>query len=335
MQRSASPSTAAAVDHPDEPAANSAKVIALGDPLYAAYPVVPLAWLLQLGTLYAMAHYALSSRTRRAVRENVAALLGDGSSPAVQRLAWQAIKTHHIRNMQLLLAPRVAPHLKRLLPIDGRAHLDAALAQGRGAVLMGAHINSVVELMGVIALRSHGYAVRTALPGEGARFAATKVRALVNHLTRTPSFADLTGAMFTQFNVRPIVKALRAKQIVFMMGDGWHSASFVDVRFAGRTVPMTTGALSVAAISGAPVVPMFAVGTAPDQLRIVLEPAFTVQTNSPDGDLAEKAQRFASRVERHVLDNIAAWQHCFVPDVFGTMSSWRERSLRERYAIPA
>lgn len=333
MQPSASP-TAATVNHPDDAANSRAKLMAMGDILYAAYPIVPLGWLLHFGTLYAFGHYALSSRARQIIQNNLAALLGDEpSSPAVRKLAWQAIKTHHIRNLQLLLAPRVAPRLKELLPVDGLAHLDTAVAQGRGAILMGAHINSVVELMGVIALRNLGYPVQTALPGEGARFTATKARALVNRLTKTRSFAELTGAMFIQFNVRPIVQALRARQNVFMMGDGWHSASFVDVRFAGRTVPITTGALSVAAISGAPVVPMFAVGTAPDRLRIVLEPAFTVTSNSPDGDLAEKAQIFASCVERHVLHNVAAWQHSFVPDVFGTMGSWRERSLRDRYAI--
>ncbi len=336
-QRSSSqsaPSRSAAAESGGHAAATSTPAFAMGDVIYAACGLAPLSWLLQFGTAYAFAHFTLSGRTRRAVGRNIAAITGDDpSSATVRRLVWQAIKTHHVRNVQLLLAPRTVPRLRQLLPIEGRGHLDAALAQGRGAILMGAHINSVVELMGVMALRELGYDVRTALPGEGARFAPTKARAIVNRLTNTAAFAELTGAMFAQFNVRPIVNALAAKQIVFMMGDGWHSASFVDVQFAGRTVPITTGALSVAALCGAPVVPMFAVGTAPDRLRIVLEPAFSVEKGSPNTDLAQKAQLFATQVERHVRANLSAWQHCFVEDVFGSMASWRDRSLRDRYSI--
>lgn len=306
----------------------------LTDLPYAAYSVVPLRLLLKLGTLYAIGQYVLSPRTRRTVAHNLAALTGeDPSSPAISRGVWDAIRTNHVRNLQLLLAPRVVARMGEPLPVEGLEHLDAALAAGRGAILMGAHINSLAELLGVMTLRLRGYDVRAALPYEGERFTPTRVRALVNRLTRTPEFFETIHATLVQLNVRPIVQALAAKQIMFMMGDGWHSVGFVDVRFFGRTVPMTTAALAVARLVGAPVIPMFAIGTAPD-LRLVLEEPFTVAQDAPD-DLARTAQRFAERIEWHVRGNASAWQHCFVDDAFGALESWRSRSLRDRQTIHA
>lgn len=308
------------------------KSFALIDVPYAAYPLLPLRWLLGLGTVYGAAQYVLQPELRRTITRNLATVIGEPpTSRAVRRATWEAIRTNFVRNLHLLLAPRVVARAREPIAVEGLGHLDAAFAVGRGVILMGTHINSLAQLVGVMTMRQRGYDVAASLPDQGERFAPTRLRALVNRLTGTAGFSEAINRLTVQFNVRPILQALAANRAVVMIGDGWHSVSFVDVQFMGRTVPLTTGALSVARASGAVVVPMFALGSAPD-VRIVLEAPFTVSKDSPD-DLAREAQRFAGRIEQYVRENPSAWQHAFVDDVFGELASWRERSLRERKAI--
>jgi lauroyl/myristoyl acyltransferase len=129
------------------------------------------------------------------------------------------------------------------------------------------------------------------------------------------------------------MNVLKEKAILLLVGDGWHSASFVDVTFLGRTLPFTNGPLNLARLSGAPVVPVFALGP-PDALRFEFEAPFVVErTASAQDDVARYVRFFIGRVEARMLENIPSWQHWLVDDVFGTLERWRDRPIQERYAV--
>lgn len=245
----------------------------------------------------------------------------------------QVFEFHEMRVLMLLVAPLMAARgqLERYFPVVHREHLDRALEAGKGVIILGSHINSIGGLLAMIQLRRLGYAVRCPMPDPRDAWAPTPFRRLINRWFRTGSVFELIGAFYAQFNVRQIVKSISEGGIVLLMGDGWHSVSFVDADFLGHRLPFTNGPLNLARLAGCPVVPIFSVGP-PNHMRFEFEPAFLVGGGSAQHDVADKVRWYVSRVEQRMLADVASWQHWMQQDVFATMERWRDKPLEERYA---
>src|SRR2546423_11030944 len=90
------------------------------------------------------AWFWLSPAQRNAALDNYAAALGsDRSDPEVARVARRAFQNYGRMLMDFLLMGSLAPdELRARMTIDGREHLDAALAKGHGAIMAVAHMGS-------------------------------------------------------------------------------------------------------------------------------------------------------------------------------------------------
>jgi lauroyl/myristoyl acyltransferase len=143
------------------------------------------------------------------------------------------------------------------------------------------------------------------------------------------SILESLGALYCQFNIRPIISALRQNAIVAQTGDGWHSAGFIDVDFLGRKMPFTNGVMNIARRTGAAIVPMFVTGR-PPALRRVIERPFGIE----DGDeLRRRVGEYASRLEEYLLESPETWRHFAVPETLTTLEGWKDRPLEERYEL--
>jgi KDO2-lipid IV(A) lauroyltransferase len=270
------------------------------------------------------------------VRRNLAQNFGATRSAAeIDLLTRRFFEYRRLRGMLRALAPRLTTaEMDELLPFEGLEHLDRALEQGRGAILLGSHLNSLCMFNAIVLLRERGYDIGVALPEEEDPWAPSLLQKAAARLTGTKTLRELTGAFYAQFNIRPIVRHLGASGIVAQTGDGLHSARFVEVDFLGRRIPFPTGMTSVAQLTGAPIVPIFQVGSPPDDLRIVIEEPWTVERGeNAAGALTDAVATFARRLEFHLLDNVACWEHWLIEDTLATMASWPQRPLEERYKV--
>ena len=173
--------------------------------------------------------------------------------------------------------------------------------------------------------------MRVAVPEDRDPWAPSKLRRLLYRLQGSPpeGILESLGAFYCQFNIRPIVSALRENAVVAQTGDGWHSASFVDVDFLGRRVPFTNGVMNIARRTGAMVVPTWVVGQPPN-VRLVIDPPFAI---ADDTELERRVHEYAARLESLLEGHPATWEHFSVPHTLDTMAGWRERSLEERYQV--
>ena len=313
----------------------SARAFDRGDLVYVAYLLLPLRWFIQLGRPLGWMEMLIHPRVRRGVRANLQQAFGaTKSAREISKLTRQVFEYHQMRTLMLLVAPLMTARgqLEKHFPIRNLEHLDRALEAGKSAIIVGSHVNSVGGLLAAIQLRRAGYPVRCPMPERLDAWAPTPFRTLVHRLLGAPSLSDAIGAFYVQFNVRPLVKALNDRSILLLMGDGWHSASFVDAEFLGRMLPFTNAALSLARSAGVPVLPIFSVGP-PHELRFEFEPSFVVERSTPPHEDVERKVRFyVSRVEQRMLADIPCWQHWMVEDVFGKLEGWRSRPIDERYA---
>ena len=312
------------------------KLVDSSDAGYLLYSILPLDRIYGLSRLHGRLTYLVNRRERRAVRSNLAHTVdATRSAGEIDLLTRRFFEYRRIRGIMQAVAPRLtSSEMAELLPVEGLEHLDRALEHGRGAILLGTHLNSLCMFNAIVMLRERGYQIGVALPEEDDPWAPSLLRKAAGRFTGSKTLYELTGAFYAQFNIRPIVRHLAANGIVAQTGDGLHSARFVEVDFLGRRIPFPTGMAGVAQLTGAPIVPIFQVGAPPDRLRIVIEEPWTVERgDDPEAALTEAVAAFARRLEHHLLDNLACWEHWLIEDTLATMASWPQRPLEERYKV--
>jgi len=204
--------------------------------------------------------YGLLSRRRFAIiHRELALLLGDEAvSPTAARRACEVFARSQL---ELLRSPSFDLALiEKLTTIDGREHLDAALAAGRGAVLALIHFGSNQLIMPALAKRGYGLLQFGSPP-----------QAWHDLHGRTPSRIDraifrkrLEGekAMGIEFlyidrSLRPAYRALQANRILVVALDGRAGSRFEPVPFGKRTALLAPGPVGLAYRTGAPFLPLF------------------------------------------------------------------------------
>jgi lauroyl/myristoyl acyltransferase len=311
-----------------------AKLVNLADLAYVLYYFVPLRFLVFISRLHGRLQYSTRKHERSAVAGNLSQILPEKSRNEIEALTREFFEYQQIRNLLWTLAPHwTLEEMERMFPIDGLDRLDRALAQKKGVILLGCHLNSICMFVAIIMLRKKGYDIGVPLTEAGDPWAPTAFRKLIEGKDTKPVIERI-GAFYCQFNIRPIIQKLSQNVIVSQTGDGWHAAAFVEVPFFGRELPFPTGVMSIARTTGAIVVPLFEVGTPPDKLRFVFEEGFPVDRGvDPKEDIRVRMVGYAAQLERHIRANINRWQHWSHPNTLDTMASWTGKTLKERYKV--
>lgn len=313
-----------------------AKLFCLGDVAYLISSVVPLSWMYGFARLQGRFKYVVCRKERAVVRANLRSVLGGTNSEnEIEWLTQQVFEQKQLRGLLLYVFPKLTPsQLDKLLPMDGLEHLDRALSQKKGVVLLGSHLNSIMTLLTKDCLRTRGYDVRVALPTKILPYSPTLFHQTLDKLSPKRNRVKQDGAFFAQFNIRPIVRSLGQNATVLLMGDGWHSAGFVQMKFLDRQVYFTTGAVSIARMTGSPVIPFFVTGSAPDRLKVVFEEPIPLErSNDLSRDLETMVADYVQRLEHRVRKNIACWQHLFNDHALDTMAALLEKPLGQRHQI--
>lgn len=306
------------------------------DVAYLLYPVVPFRVLCAAARVQGRLHHLIRRRERQVVRQNLQVAFGhERDMRELNRLTREAFEYRQLRGLLLTLSPKLAARLDaRLFPMEGLEHLEGARTGALGPILVTSHLNSICTFIALERLRGRGYDLRLTLPSRVEPYPLSRFRRALYRFTGGETFVERTGAFFAQFNIRPIVRCLTSGTGVIVVGDGWHSASFVKTEFLGHSVHFTTGAMSISRLTGAPVVPMFTLGSPPDGLRFVFEePILANPLVDAQEDIERMVVQYVRRLEHHVRENIACWQHWFEAEALETMERWPERSLDERYQV--
>jgi predicted LPLAT superfamily acyltransferase len=134
--------------------------------------------------------------------------------------------------------------------IDGEQHFQNALAEGKGLLLLTAHVGNW-EAAGQLLSRFNDVPINvTGFDNESA-----EIRSLLNNASRQKfRLIPLTGS---PTDTLPLVAALRRGEIVAMLGDRAYGSPSARVPFLGGTAPFPVGVYVMAAIAGAPLMHVF------------------------------------------------------------------------------
>jgi aromatic-L-amino-acid/L-tryptophan decarboxylase len=252
---------------------------------------------------------------RAELMRNLRRLPGDEPGPdAAQRLARQWFRFASCQAIDVMRMRYRARPLRRLVEIRGREHLEAALAGGKGAILCSAHFGSYdcsFSLLGAsgfpvttIGRWQHNYTV--GLSSAERRFWDLVYARRLRRHRRRPNIEPWAGRVAVAVQAAAI---LRANEVVTIAIDAppleKDLARTVEVPFLGRRARLLPGAVTLAQLTGAPLLMGFMYRTA-DYRHQVLEISAPVPCPAGE-DAATAFARCAAEVSAAIRRSPAHW----------------------------
>ena len=189
---------------------------------------------------------------------------------------------------------------------DGENHLRQAVAEGRGVLLLTAHLGNW-EAAGALLSRLNVPINVTGFDRE-----AAAVRELLNRASKaTFRLLPLTGS---PTDAIPLVAAMRRGEVVAMLGDRPYGSPSAVVPFLGGTAAFPIGAYMLAAIAGAPLVPVFSLSEPGGRYHFFGFPPQRPRLpphDQRDAYLRDCAARFAADLEIILRRDPLQWYNFF------------------------
>jgi KDO2-lipid IV(A) lauroyltransferase len=174
---------------------------------------------------------------------------------------------------------------------EDRAHLDAALAEGHGVVIVSAHLGAF-DFVGQ-GLHLLGYPLTCVTARTTARFVFDGVTFLRG--SQGPAMVDATPV-----GIRRTIQVIRHGGCAVILVDRDFFMNGMRVVFFGRETTLPIGALRIARETGAPVVPVFPQRVPGGHVLRIDEPFRIERTADLDADLADGLQRLVPVLERAI-----------------------------------
>jgi lauroyl/myristoyl acyltransferase len=247
-----------------------------------------------LGQLGGRVYYWLDRGRREALADNLAHVLGPAVGPrALRRAVRRGFASYGRYWVEAFRLEDLTPaEIRRRLRIEGREHIDRALAEGRGAIFASPHIGNWDA--GGAWLAASGYpataVVERLRPAElYERFAAYR-RSLGLELVPLEDGGE---------TLRGTLRALRAGRLACLVCDRDLTGGGLAVRMFGAPVTMPGGPASLALKTGAALLPCSVFhDRRPGHWRAVVHPPLVPERSGDDRkDVLALTQRLAGEFE--------------------------------------
>lgn len=255
--------------------------------------VLPAGAARELGAFLGAVAFSPLGIRRRVVLGHLERVFGPELSEAeIRRIAAESYRNFGRMSFEYARFPRLTEAAVRsTITLEGREHLDAALEQGRGAILVAGHFGNW-ELFATLA--TMGYPV-TFLVGEQHN---SLVDGLMNRLRArfgveiVPMRGSLTG----------VFRALKRNRIVAMLSDQDAGPRGIFVEFLGLPASTPYGPGRFAAKTGSPLLPGMVVREERGRHRIIICPPVEVPPGDADDTEQARAltQGYTSVLEKFV-----------------------------------
>ncbi|NVM24463.1 MAG: lysophospholipid acyltransferase family protein [Desulfobacterales bacterium] len=257
-----------------------------------------------LGKLVALMVYAFSRKDRDVLTSNLSlALRTPPSDPFVRKTIRQIFKNYGHYMVDFFLMPQLPPHkIKRFFAeFRGEEILQKALANGKGVILLTAHLGNWE--FGSIFLRFRNYPLNVVALAHNTYL----TNALVNSLRRNQA-VKVIEANRSSFSGIEILRCLRDNEIVAMIGDRDFFGSGRPIDFFGKKVSFPVGPVALAMKSGAALIPAFVLRQSDGRYFGVLEEAVPFLVEGDRDDVIEENLGKTARVfEKYIRSYPDQW----------------------------
>ncbi len=232
--------------------------------------------------------HALAGSRRAVARRNIELCFPELSPAERDALAFEHFKALGMSLIEMGIGRWASTrHMQSISTIVGLDNVGAALATGRGVILLSAHFTT---------LEAMGRALAVEIPPFDAVFRKNRSEFLTE-LQRSGREVS-AGATIEKRDIKQMVRALRDGRAVWYAPDQSYNRKGSEViEFFGVPSMHTTATSTLARLGDAVVVPYFPRRLADGTYELTLLPAFE---DFPSDDLAADTRRYVDALEAHI-----------------------------------
>ncbi len=263
--------------------------------------ILPRWFLFRLAYLVGTLYWALMKRDRKMVYRNLFHILDNPREAGRKTRRTFIYYAKYLVDYTRMDMLREDNYSKIVQEFKGREYIDQALKGGKGALILTAHLGNW-EMGGVfLILLGYSLMVITA-PDFEVRLHNYRIRLRHGHRIKVVTLGDTLASSLA------ILNALKANELVALLGDRDLLGKGIPVEFFGKRVYFPVGPSLLAYLSEAPLISTFVFMNEEDRYTCLAEPPLELQrTGDRDADLAANAQRIARLVERYVRAYPEQW----------------------------
>jgi len=261
----------------------------------------PDPWLRYSPALFGLAFGAALKTQRRAVRDNLRWVCGPRPYTTELRDVAEVFTNFACSMTDAMLIGASRGYTLTSRPVGDWAYLSSAAA-GKGVILASAH-TAGWDVGGFSAARLMPARVMVVMEPE----ANARARD-VHDATRTHAGVQLVHVGTDPLAALPVLKHLRHGGVVALQYDRIRSGMRTrTVRFLGRSWEIPQGPLTLARLSGAPIVPVFGRRLGFLEYQVIATPPIQVPPRASSAQLDAVAQTMAERLEQFVRAYPTHW----------------------------
>lgn len=262
---------------------------------------LPRPWAYALADAIARSRYKILHHQRKGLVANLSRATGLSiHDPQIHKLGQQAFCHFGEYLVDFLhLTPAKDGFLRAYSRLEGAEHLQAAHRQGKGVILVTAHLGNWE--LGAAVLSSMGYKISAVALAHRSRqvdrFFTAKRTAWgveVFHLGTSP---------------RALIEALKKQRVLALVADhDYTGTSFVEVEFLGAPARLPKGPAALSLLTGAPVVVATVLREKRYHYRMDITPPITAaRTGDSQKDLVRLSQSIARKLESVIRRHPDQW----------------------------
>ncbi|MGA7672840.1 MAG: lysophospholipid acyltransferase family protein [Nitrolancea sp.] len=263
-------------------------------------PILPAWFGYGLCRFLAAIFYLVKVPTRSQVIENLRHVEPDRSWIRYQYDAVKVFITVNANYYDMLRLRTVDQDVfHELLTVHGKEHLDQALKDGKGVVILSAHLGN----FSVVGKYPASIGIRSAIIAE-----RVQPSGLFNFMVRLRSATGVDILPPGREAIPPILRLLRSNGALLVAGDRDVSHQGMDVEFFGETASLPAGPALLAMRSGAALIPAYTVRTSARRSAVYIHPPLElVRSHDREADLRTNVQIMARALEKMIAHDPTQW----------------------------
>jgi KDO2-lipid IV(A) lauroyltransferase len=272
----------------------------LGRALGFLVGLIPLRVACYLAGVLGEAAFLILPKYRNATIRHLRDVFAAEKSPEeIGRIARGVFRNLAKNAVELVHMPRIDPReIDRFVTIKGIEAIDAAMAEGNGAVVVTGHFGNWELMPATLKMKGYEGAVI------GRRIYFDKYDRYLNSIRASHG----VQVIYRDESPRKALKVLRDNGILGIVADqDVDSVEGVFVDFFGHSAYTPAGPAALAKITGSALIPAFMIRKSSGHELIFEKPVELVETGDKDKDLVENTQRWSNVIEEYIRRYPEQW----------------------------
>jgi KDO2-lipid IV(A) lauroyltransferase len=244
--------------------------------------------------------FTLNWRVREAVLDNMGHVLPKATRQ-LRRVLGRRIVRNVVKNYyDVIRVTTMSPaELERSITVHGLEHVEEALKQGNGVIIVSGHIGNFSIVAQLAAARGFDVSV-VAEDVEPPK--------LYDYVNQLRGHFGLKMLKLGSSEVRTIYRLLRNNEILLLAIDRDVTNDGILVPFFGQPAHMPHGAIALALRTGAAILPGYTVRLPDNTSVVIIEPPLELErTGDRDEDVRVNMRQLAETLERYIIEAPDQW----------------------------